>query len=103
MCPGISMALQVVGLTLASFLHAFNVQMPEDKAVDMEEAIGLTNIKATPLEVLVTSRVPEHAFDVQMAGDKAVDLEEAIGLTNLKATPLEVLSTPWVPEHVYYV
>ncbi|OWM80791.1 hypothetical protein CDL15_Pgr006821 [Punica granatum] len=62
MCPGISMAVQVVGLTLASFLYAFNVQMPGDKAVDMEEAIGLTNIKATPLEVLITSRVPEHIY-----------------------------------------
>ncbi|XP_031390170.1 cytochrome P450 82A1-like [Punica granatum] len=39
-----------------------DVNMPGDKAVDMEEAIGLTNIKATPLEVLVTSRVPEHVM-----------------------------------------
>ncbi|PKI39118.1 hypothetical protein CRG98_040494 [Punica granatum] len=62
MCPGISLALQVVGLALASFLHAFNVQTPADEAVDMEEAVGLTNLKATPLEVLISPRVPKHVY-----------------------------------------
>lgn len=62
MCPGISLALQVTGLALGSFLHAFEVAAPGDEAVDMEEAIGLTNLKASPLEVLVTPRVPEYIY-----------------------------------------
>ncbi|OWM80796.1 hypothetical protein CDL15_Pgr006826 [Punica granatum] len=63
MCPGISLSLQVVGLALASFLHAFDVQTPGDEAVDMEEAMGLTNFKATPLEVLITPRIPKHVYN----------------------------------------
>ncbi|KAK4797135.1 hypothetical protein SAY86_029461 [Trapa natans] len=62
MCPGVTMALQVIGLALGSFLHAFEVATPGDEAVDMEEAMGLTNLKASPLEVLVTPRVPEHVY-----------------------------------------
>ncbi|PKI45496.1 hypothetical protein CRG98_034151 [Punica granatum] len=62
MCPGISLGLQVIGLALASFLHAFIVQTPGDEAVDMEEAVGLTNLKATPHEVLISPRVPEHMY-----------------------------------------
>ncbi|OWM80785.1 hypothetical protein CDL15_Pgr006815 [Punica granatum] len=63
MCGGISLSLQVVGLALASFLHAFDVQTPGDEAVDMEEAVGLTNLKATPLEVLITPRMPKHVYN----------------------------------------
>ncbi|PKI45495.1 hypothetical protein CRG98_034150 [Punica granatum] len=44
--------------------QAFDVQMAGDKAVDLEEAIGLTNLKATPLEVLSTPWVPEHVYYV---------------------------------------
>ncbi|PKI45492.1 hypothetical protein CRG98_034147 [Punica granatum] len=62
MCPGISLGLQVIGLPLASFLHAFIVQTPGGEAVDMQEAMGLTNLKATPLEVLATPRVPECVY-----------------------------------------
>ncbi|OWM80776.1 hypothetical protein CDL15_Pgr006806 [Punica granatum] len=58
MCPGISLALQVMGLSLGSLIHAFEII--GDEPVNMEEAIGLTNLKASPLEVLVTLRVPEH-------------------------------------------
>ncbi|KAK4795492.1 hypothetical protein SAY86_027818 [Trapa natans] len=62
MCPGISLALQVTGLALGSLIHAFDVVTPGDEAVDMEEAIGLTNMKVSPLEVLVKPRVPEHIY-----------------------------------------
>ncbi|OWM72106.1 hypothetical protein CDL15_Pgr017989 [Punica granatum] len=62
MCPGVSLALQVISLALTSFLHAFIVQTPGDQAVDMEEAVGLTNLKSTPLEVLISPRVPEHVY-----------------------------------------
>ena len=48
MCPGISFAFQILELTLASLLQGFEFGTPLDEAVDMSEAIGLTNLKATP-------------------------------------------------------
>lgn len=60
---GISMALQVFGLSLASFLHGFEVATPLNEPVDMTESIGLTNLKATPLQVLVTPRLAESLYD----------------------------------------
>uniref|UniRef100_A0A2N9JBV6 Cytochrome P450 n=1 Tax=Fagus sylvatica TaxID=28930 RepID=A0A2N9JBV6_FAGSY len=56
-CPGISLALQVVHLTLASLLHSFEIAKPSNEDVDMTESTGLTNLKATPLEVLLTPRL----------------------------------------------
>nr|POE70888.1 cytochrome p450 82a4 [Quercus suber] len=48
MCPGISFALQVTQLTLATLLHAFE--------------IGLTNLIATPLEFNLTPRLAAQAY-----------------------------------------
>ncbi|XP_031262475.1 xanthotoxin 5-hydroxylase CYP82C2-like isoform X2 [Pistacia vera] len=61
-CAGISLALQVVHLTLASLLQSFGVMKPSNGAVDMTESPGLTNIKATPLEVLVTPRLDPKLY-----------------------------------------
>ncbi|KAH1163712.1 hypothetical protein AAZX31_01G168800 [Glycine max] len=55
-CPGASLALRVVHLTLARLLHSFNVASPSNQVIDMTESFGLTNLKATPLEVLLTPR-----------------------------------------------
>ncbi|KAK9947151.1 hypothetical protein M0R45_012585 [Rubus argutus] len=57
-CPGISLSLQVIQLTLAQLLQGFEITAPSDEPVDMTETIGLTNMKATPLEVLLTPRLP---------------------------------------------
>ncbi|XVF17778.1 hypothetical protein REPUB_Repub10bG0152900 [Reevesia pubescens] len=57
-CPGVSLALKTVHFILGSFLHSFEVAKPlklED--VDMTESTGLTNLKATPLEVLFSPRL----------------------------------------------
>lgn len=62
MCPGTSMGILLVSLSLASFLHAFEVQTEGDEAVDMTEAAGLTNLKASPLQVLVKPRLPEFLY-----------------------------------------
>ncbi|KAF5181737.1 Cytochrome p450 [Thalictrum thalictroides] len=56
-CPGISFALQVVHLTLARLLQSFDFKTSLDASVDMTESPGLTNIKATPLDVLITPRL----------------------------------------------
>ncbi|KAE8675295.1 Cytochrome P450 [Hibiscus syriacus] len=52
-CPGISFGLQMTHLVLATFLHGFDILNPSNEPVDMTGSPGLTNIKATPLEVLV--------------------------------------------------
>ncbi|KAJ7966681.1 Cytochrome P450 [Quillaja saponaria] len=62
MCPGISFALQVIQLTLANLLHGFDISTPSNELVDMTEDSGLTNIKATPLEVILTPRLPAQLY-----------------------------------------
>lgn len=61
-CPGASFALQVLHLTLAHFLHAFELSTPLDQPVDMTESPGLTIPKATPLDVLLKPRLPAKVY-----------------------------------------
>ncbi|KAF9608873.1 hypothetical protein IFM89_011911 [Coptis chinensis] len=61
-CPGISFALQVVHLTLARILQGFDFETPMNASVDMTEAPGLTNDKATPLQVLITPRLHPNLY-----------------------------------------
>ncbi|CBI19610.3 unnamed protein product, partial [Vitis vinifera] len=61
-CPGITFALQMLHLALASFLHGFEVSTPSNAPVDMSEIPGLTNIKSTPLEILIAPRLPYNSY-----------------------------------------
>uniref|UniRef100_A0A2C9U079 Cytochrome P450 n=1 Tax=Manihot esculenta TaxID=3983 RepID=A0A2C9U079_MANES len=61
-CPGISFSLQILNLTLASFLHAFEIETLSDSPIDMSESAGLTNSKATPVEVVLTPRLPANLY-----------------------------------------
>ncbi|XP_010264712.1 PREDICTED: cytochrome P450 CYP82D47-like [Nelumbo nucifera] len=61
-CPGTSLGLKVVHLALARLLHAFHLHTPSGAPVDMTESFGLTNLKATPLEVLLLPRLPSHLY-----------------------------------------
>lgn len=63
-CPGTSLALQMVHFTLASLLHCYEFSRPDDAEIDMTESPGLTNMKATPLEVCVTPRVHHEVFGI---------------------------------------
>ncbi|XP_057447525.1 cytochrome P450 82A4-like [Lotus japonicus] len=63
-CPGISFGLQMVHLTLATFLHSFEILNPSDELVDMTESFGLTNTKATPLEVLVKPSLSTNCYEI---------------------------------------
>ncbi|KAK7310883.1 hypothetical protein RJT34_08661 [Clitoria ternatea] len=60
MCPGVSFALQTMQLTLATLLHAFDIVTHDGQPVDMLEQIGLTNIKASPLQLILTPRLSPH-------------------------------------------
>ncbi|KAK9136186.1 hypothetical protein Syun_015516 [Stephania yunnanensis] len=61
-CPGIALALQVVQLTLARLLHEFELIRPSCAPVDMIESVGLTNVKVTPIEVLLAPRLPPQLY-----------------------------------------
>ncbi|ESR36373.1 hypothetical protein CICLE_v10028201mg [Citrus x clementina] len=61
-CPGISFALQVLHLTLARLLHAFELGTVSDTLVDMRESPGMTVPKATALEVTLTPRLPSKLY-----------------------------------------
>ncbi|KAI5337061.1 hypothetical protein L3X38_016330 [Prunus dulcis] len=62
-CPGISFALQMTLLTLASFLHSFDVTTRGNAPVDMTGSVGFTNMKLTPLDVLVKPRLSPHLYE----------------------------------------
>ncbi|PIA56145.1 hypothetical protein AQUCO_00700475v1 [Aquilegia coerulea] len=61
-CPGISFALQLVPLALACLLHAFDLTTKTGMQVDMTESAGLTNVKATPLQVVITPRLRPELY-----------------------------------------
>ncbi|WCJ35333.1 Cytochrome P450 82A3 [Euphorbia peplus] len=62
MCPTITFALQVLNLTLATLLLSFDIKTLSDNPVDMCGGIGIHNTKATPLEVVLTPRLPSHLY-----------------------------------------
>lgn len=62
MCPGVSFGLQVVQLILARLLHAFKLERVSRSEVDMSESPGLTMPRATPLEVVLTPRLPATCY-----------------------------------------
>ncbi|KAK2660429.1 hypothetical protein Ddye_006962 [Dipteronia dyeriana] len=62
MCPGMSFALQVLQLTLASLIHGFDLETQSNEAVDTSEGIGLTLVKASPLEVLLCPRLSPSLY-----------------------------------------
>ncbi|KAJ4974163.1 hypothetical protein NE237_007337 [Protea cynaroides] len=64
-CPGISFALQMMHLTLASLLHGFEFLTPFDEPVDMTEGTAsLTSLpKKMPLEVLLSPRLLSHLYE----------------------------------------
>ncbi|KAK6773086.1 hypothetical protein RDI58_028324 [Solanum bulbocastanum] len=62
-CPGASLALQVLHLTLARILHAFEFTKPIDgQPIDLTESPGLTIPKATPLDVLIAPRLSANLY-----------------------------------------
>jgi hypothetical protein len=54
-----------VNLALATLLHGFDIETLDDAPIDMTETGGITNIKATPLEALLTPRLSPGLYDLQ--------------------------------------
>ena len=62
-CPGISVALQLMHLTLANLLHEFEIGRPSEEALNMDEGFGITVHKKTPLEVVLRPRLPSQVYE----------------------------------------
>ncbi|GMI76926.1 cytochrome P450, family 82, subfamily C, polypeptide 2 [Hibiscus trionum] len=64
-CPGVSLALRMSHFILGSFLHSFDVAKPSKlEAIDMTESPALTNLKATPLHILITPRLGSKLYEI---------------------------------------
>ncbi|KAK1262934.1 Cytochrome P450 82C4 [Acorus gramineus] len=61
-CPGAGVAQQVMQLTLARVLQAFNVGEVPGVGVDVEEGLGILLYKLNPLRVRLTPRLPAHLY-----------------------------------------
>ncbi|XP_030462675.2 cytochrome P450 CYP82D47-like isoform X2 [Syzygium oleosum] len=61
-CPGTSLALHTVHLTLASLLQSFEISTVSDEVMDMTESPGLLNMKASPLEVMLIPRLDQKVY-----------------------------------------
>ncbi|KAK3425443.1 hypothetical protein EUGRSUZ_F02405 [Eucalyptus grandis] len=62
MCPGVSFALQVLHIVLATLLHSFEIETASVGPADMRAGMGITSPKVTPLEVVLTPRLPPHLY-----------------------------------------
>lgn len=62
MCPGANFAIQMLELVLATLLHSFELSTIDNASVDMTETAGLTNRKATPLEVVLAPRLSPNLY-----------------------------------------
>ncbi|XP_031100640.1 cytochrome P450 82A4-like isoform X2 [Ipomoea triloba] len=61
-CPGISLGLQTMQLTLASLFHSFDTRRLSNEPIDMTESSGVTNVKATPLQALLIPRLASNLY-----------------------------------------
>nr|GMD75960.1 cytochrome P450 CYP82D47-like [Ipomoea batatas] len=56
-CPGITLSLQILHLTLASLIQSFDMKRPSIEPIDMTQSPGLTSPKATPLHPSICSTI----------------------------------------------
>ncbi|KAJ4830074.1 hypothetical protein Tsubulata_009282 [Turnera subulata] len=61
-CPGASFSLQALHLTLARLLHSFDLKTSGDFPIDMTETPGVIVPKATPLQILISPRLPTQLY-----------------------------------------
>uniref|UniRef100_A0A0E0QRZ4 Uncharacterized protein n=1 Tax=Oryza rufipogon TaxID=4529 RepID=A0A0E0QRZ4_ORYRU len=65
MCPGYSLGLKVIQLSLANLLHGFAWRLPDGvtrEQLSMEEIFGLSTPRKFPLEAVVEPKLPAHLY-----------------------------------------
>ncbi|GLJ52737.1 hypothetical protein SUGI_1123000 [Cryptomeria japonica] len=61
-CPGTTLAICMVQITLAILLQSFDWFVPDGRVIDMSEGVGLTMPRAVPLEVIIKPRLSHHLY-----------------------------------------
>ncbi|KAH9290172.1 hypothetical protein KI387_034289 [Taxus chinensis] len=61
-CPGSSLAMCTMNITLARLLQAFQWFVPNGQMIDMNEGVGITMPRKKPLEVVVEPRLPQILY-----------------------------------------
>ncbi|KAL6844832.1 hypothetical protein ACP4OV_025491 [Aristida adscensionis] len=67
MCPGYTLGLKVIQMSLANLLHGFAWRLPHSMSkeeLSMEEIFGLSTPRKFPLEVVVEPKLPTHLYAV---------------------------------------
>lgn len=65
MCPGYSLGLKVIEVSLANLLHGFAWRLPDGvkrEQLSMEEIFGLSTPRKFPLEAVVEPKLPAHLY-----------------------------------------
>jgi typhasterol/6-deoxotyphasterol 2alpha-hydroxylase len=65
MCPGYSLGLKVIQVSLANLLHGFSWRLPDgmkEADLSLEEIFGLSTPKKEPLQVVVEPKLPTHLY-----------------------------------------
>jgi cytochrome P450 len=62
MCPGYSLGLKVIQVSLANLLHGFEWKLPDGVELSMEEIFGLSTPRKFPLEAVVEPKLPAHLY-----------------------------------------
>ncbi|KAG2643689.1 trimethyltridecatetraene synthase-like [Panicum virgatum] len=65
MCPGYSLGLKVIQVSLANLLHGFAWSLPDGvtkEELSMEEIFGLSTPRKFPLEAVVEPKLPAHLY-----------------------------------------
>jgi len=62
MCPGYSLGLKVIQVSLANLLHGFEWRLPDGVELSMEEIFGLSTPRKFPLEAVVEPKLSAHLY-----------------------------------------
>ncbi|KAJ3703178.1 hypothetical protein LUZ61_006883 [Rhynchospora tenuis] len=65
MCPGYSLGLKVIQMSIANLLHGFKWRLPDgvkEADLSMEEIFGLSTPKKEPLQVVVKPKLLAHLY-----------------------------------------
>ncbi|EEF52493.1 cytochrome P450, putative [Ricinus communis] len=64
-CPGASLAMPMLNLSLATFLQCFEISNPTDAPIDLTGGVGLNFAKASPLDVIVSPRLSPEIYHME--------------------------------------
>ncbi|XP_039797717.1 trimethyltridecatetraene synthase-like [Panicum virgatum] len=65
MCPGYSLGLKVIQVSLANLLHGFTWSLPNDmtkEELSVEEIFGLSTPRKFPVEAVVVPKLPAQLY-----------------------------------------